>query len=669
MLYITYGLPKSASSYMYQLTREILINSTRLEFEEILPKEIFPILQKNERTFYAEDIIRALNMEVNSKSLDYIVRICTDFLNNKKDSFIIIKTHLEATPWIIDQIDLNKIFASATFRHPADLLLSYRDYCGRLNLQFDKKNYLMELKNYHLPILNTWLSSQNTLRMDYESIIRYPHKVIKKICKHIKIDYKFELINSLPNKKDIWQFNKGVPHRPLAEMSSNEIYSIENYFSEFMHFLKNNKSFDIPIIGVVTPSLNCEDFIEMTMLSVLSQKGEFKIRYHIQDGESTDNTLNIIRKWKILVEQNNIFDGQDIEFTFESKKDQNMYQAINSGFSNIESDYYTWINSDDFFLPYAFQSISSFSDLPNPPKWIVGGRLASRQDGVPITSFKNDKNFYVGPEVIAKGLMDGDHFPYLQQEGIFFSKELLHEAGGSLSEEFELAGDFEFWKRLANLCEPTYTQFPLACFRFRSGQLSSNKNLYRHEVSQINSYPDHFQSTEEQLRIETRAILAHLNPITHDWEFRNEDINLENDFALNKVISSTQFISREKLSAFFLDKSLSIEGPYVDLGIDYKFIWLTGKIQTLRVASKEFGNFRLNITFINKLAGQEMILKNKYINKTFKFPSTSFSDMHSISVEFKIEEPYIDFELEFKYQDSDPRPLSIILKEINILKI
>ena len=44
-------------------------------------------------------------------------------------------------------------------------------------------------------------------------------------------------------------------------------------------------------IYMVTPSLNAAETIDDTIWSILSQRGAGNIRYHIQDGGSTDGTI------------------------------------------------------------------------------------------------------------------------------------------------------------------------------------------------------------------------------------------------------------------------------------------------------------------------------------------------------------------------------------------
>ena len=84
---------------------------------------------------------------------------------------------------------------------------------------------------------------------------------------------------------------------------------------------------------LVTPSYNLSKFIEQTIYSVMGQVGDISIRYHIQDGGSSDGTADILAKWKRLASSPDFPKFcREILFTYSIEPDSGMYDAINRGF-------------------------------------------------------------------------------------------------------------------------------------------------------------------------------------------------------------------------------------------------------------------------------------------------------------------------------------------------
>ena len=66
------------------------------------------------------------------------------------------------------------------------------------------------------------------------------------------------------------------------------------------------------------------------------------------------------------------FNCNEVEIKYIQQKDRGMYDAINTGFANATGDIFAWINSDDIYLPGAFNIIArSFIKYPEI-KWIKG---------------------------------------------------------------------------------------------------------------------------------------------------------------------------------------------------------------------------------------------------------------------------------------------------------
>jgi len=95
---------------------------------------------------------------------------------------------------------------------------------------------------------------------------------------------------------------------------------------------------NLPKISIVTPSFNQGQYIEETILSIVNQNYP-NLEYIIIDGGSTDNTVEIIKKYE-----------KHLAY-WVSEKDKGQSEAINKGFRKATGDIVCWINSDDFFMP------------------------------------------------------------------------------------------------------------------------------------------------------------------------------------------------------------------------------------------------------------------------------------------------------------------------------
>jgi FkbM family methyltransferase len=232
--------------------------------------------------------------------------------------------------------------------------------------------------------------------------------------------------------------------------------------------------------SIVTPVFNGATFIDETILSVVTQAGPFTIRYHVQDGGSSDGTREKLARWQTWLEGDIPILCAGVQFTYSSESDDGMYDAINRGFINCGTgDVMSWINADDRYQPGAFNTTSrvltKFPDI----RWVNGRQAAIDENGQIIACLP------VAPlprRAIAAGLFDGRFAPrFIQQEGAFWRSELWAKAGG-LDPTFRLAGDFDLWRRFATLTDLVVIDSILGWWRRRQGQLTSDLAPYCAEV-------------------------------------------------------------------------------------------------------------------------------------------------------------------------------------------
>jgi glycosyltransferase involved in cell wall biosynthesis len=99
---------------------------------------------------------------------------------------------------------------------------------------------------------------------------------------------------------------------------------------------------EYPLISIVTANYNYGQFIEETIRSVLLQ-GYPNLEYIIIDGGSTDNSVEIIKKYENFLS------------IWVSEKDEGQSNGINKGFKKCTGEIVAFINSDDGYLPGALK--------------------------------------------------------------------------------------------------------------------------------------------------------------------------------------------------------------------------------------------------------------------------------------------------------------------------
>lgn len=110
------------------------------------------------------------------------------------------------------------------------------------------------------------------------------------------------------------------------------------------------KEFTYPKITIITPSYNQGQFLEETIRSVLLQNYP-NLEYIIIDGGSTDNSVEIIKKYEKWIDY------------WVSEPDRGQAHAINKGLEKATGEIFNWLNSDDTYLENALFFVgATFSD-------------------------------------------------------------------------------------------------------------------------------------------------------------------------------------------------------------------------------------------------------------------------------------------------------------------
>jgi glycosyltransferase involved in cell wall biosynthesis len=113
-----------------------------------------------------------------------------------------------------------------------------------------------------------------------------------------------------------------------------------------------------PRLSIITPSLNQGQFIERAINSVLDQEYE-NLEYIIVDGGSIDGSTEVIERYR------------DRLAWWVSEPDRGQSDALNKGLRHATGEWVAYINSDDYYLPGAFDAAVSALETTRS-HWVVG---------------------------------------------------------------------------------------------------------------------------------------------------------------------------------------------------------------------------------------------------------------------------------------------------------
>lgn len=235
---------------------------------------------------------------------------------------------------------------------------------------------------------------------------------------------------------------------------------------------------ELPTISVVIPNLNCVDFIERTILSVLEQEYP-KLDLILTDGGSTDGSMEVVEKYRDAF--SHIISGPDT----------GQANAVNKGFAVATGDVMGWINSDDVLIPGGLATVGSLFALNKNMNWMTG-RVTCIDEEDNVLTVRRPK------PVSRVRLLAGD-YQWVQQESTYWRRDLWDQVGGQLNENLKLAVDGELWLRFSRHTDLVPVHAQVGAFRFRKGQRSEAAEAYHAEMLQAIEVERQAQSRSDDL--------------------------------------------------------------------------------------------------------------------------------------------------------------------------
>lgn len=226
--------------------------------------------------------------------------------------------------------------------------------------------------------------------------------------------------------------------------------------------IRNN----FPRISIVTPSFNQGAYLEQTIQSIIGQNYP-NLEYIVMDGGSTDNSVDIIRKYESHITH------------WESGADGGQADAINRGFALATGDILAWLNSDDMYLPGTLDLISKeFSAAEKDELQIFFGNC--------IHLVEETGEVFGSKVRHTAHVSDLELYDYLVQPSCFWTKN-ISEVVGPLHQGLIYAFDWEWFLRAKKKgCVFIPLDQYLSIYRIHAGHKTGSGGMERVvEISEI----------------------------------------------------------------------------------------------------------------------------------------------------------------------------------------
>ncbi len=233
---------------------------------------------------------------------------------------------------------------------------------------------------------------------------------------------------------------------------------------------------ELPKISIVIPSYNKADFIKRTLDSIFNQKYP-NLEVIIQDGGSTDGTLQVIKKYAAKYSN---------KIIWESKPDNSQVDAIEKGMKKATGYILTYINADDIYHKNTLRIVAeTFSKNPRA-LWVAGQGMTinsrGKEIGKIVTAYKN---FLLRLNSYFTMLSVN----YLMQPSVFFLKKTYEEYGPFIGTD-DYVLEYDLWLKLGKVCMPIVVKKNLSSFRISQTNISSTlyKDLLANDYELVKEY-------------------------------------------------------------------------------------------------------------------------------------------------------------------------------------
>ncbi|WP_447041182.1 hypothetical protein [Vibrio parahaemolyticus] len=227
MIYFSYGMTKSASSFVYQLQERII---------ELSDYDLVKLPEDIRGNKARENYIEVITNENVEKILAWL----------PENAATIIKTHSGPSDLAVELVRNKQALASATYRDPREIAVSLLDHGKR-----SRDKGIRDFANFHAPLdtlgeiktqinkrFSPWKNAENCLTINYSLTKSSPEELVKFLIKqmgvnHVNVD---DVLAPFEDKSKIIHYNVGESNRYLNRFDQSDLESFNSEFSDFIKF-------------------------------------------------------------------------------------------------------------------------------------------------------------------------------------------------------------------------------------------------------------------------------------------------------------------------------------------------------------------------------------------------------------------------------------------------
>ena len=254
--------------------------------------------------------------------------------------------------------------------------------------------------------------------------------------------------------------------RKLGAVDESLVKQFEERFQSDEPLVEQN--IEEPLVSVIIPVYNREDYIGEAIESVLNQTYKNFELIIVNDG-STDNTENIVKGYA----------EKDKRIKYFYQENQGAYSARNKGIEESNGEFISFLDSDDKYFPYALEKmVYLFQTLPENVK-LIYGNFINEIEGQKEKIYREIVEPAPKPVLFHQFLIGNPILPTTSM----VRKDVFEEIG--LFDDKRMVEDYNFWTKLILKYNIAKLNLPVSIYRKHQVQLTKDKGKLRYEVDRV----------------------------------------------------------------------------------------------------------------------------------------------------------------------------------------